>query len=266
MVETRSFTDEEVRNLLENIKVDDNSKQKYSELFKLEGNIREILKKTEMSKKSFDILLNILSVLRILIVAHTLPDKLKLNVKMETGGFNSNTDFNYYRWLDGIEEITEQSIKKDVLDIVKKLRKLLNDAEKEFIRIQKETRNYGCKLICPYCKNEYIKEWGIKENDVKDEFIEKCPNCLNEYKVLAGKVVLWRSRGTGVVSFGSPEYTVRIKNKNGEKVMVFNSNYNLLHIKTGDGVYFIFKKKILSSQFSEKPFAILDATNNCCLI
>lgn len=131
--------------------------------------------------------------------------------------------------------------------------------------ISTQTKNisYGCKLICPYCRNEYTKMFGNKESDTKDDFIEVCPNCSKEFRVLVGKITLWRSRGTGVVSYGSPEYTIRIKNRIGnEQVLIFNSNYNLLHIKQGDEVCFTFKKKILSSQFSEKPFAILNATTN----
>lgn len=256
------FTDEEVKNLLKDINVGNKRKQNYKELFKLENSIRDILKKRKMSKMSFNIILDILVPLRTIIVMHTLSTEDKLLMEMKTNGFKSNTDSNYYRWLDGTEEVTEPQIKKEVIKIITNLKKPLNDAEKEFRRIQKETKMYGCKLICPYCENEYVKEFGTKESGVEYEFIEKCPYCSKDYKVLSGNVTLWRGRGTGVVSYGSPEHTVRIKNKNGERVMIFNSNYNLLHIKKGDWLYFTFKKKFLSSQFSENPFSVLNATND----
>jgi tetratricopeptide (TPR) repeat protein len=152
-----------------------------------------------------------------------------------------------------IKKFIENNSMKEVENLLKTIKKTSKNIP---------SRKFGCKLICPYCNNEYIKEFGTDEKKVKDEFIEECPKCSKEYKVLSGKVTLWRSRGTGVVSFGLPEYTIRIKNQDGERMMIFNSNYNLLHIKTGDGVYFTFKKKFLSSSFSDKPSGILNANTN----
>lgn len=262
MTEIQPFTNEEVKNLLTDIKVDSKIKQKYSDLFNLEKDIRDILSKRKMSKKSFDIILDILSGIRLSVVILTSEEKM--GIEMKNGGFKSNTDFNYYRFLDEIEGIAESEIKKDILKIIKNIRLPLNNAEKEFRNIPKEAMKYGCKLICPYCENEYVKEFESEENKV--EFVEKCPTCSKNYRVIAGKVILWRGIGTGVVTYGTPEYTARIKNENGEKIIFFNSNRNLLHIKRGDAVYFTFKKKTLSSQFSEKPFAILNATSNTYVV
>ncbi len=237
-------------------------KEKYKSLFEIDKRIRVLVQNKQMLEDSFKIISQILLEIRLLIGLHILPDSKKINVSLSNNGFKSNTDFNYARYMQDIECIKEKVIKNEMVKIIKDLKKPMGDAEKELIILKKKNQIYGCRLICPYCKEEYIKEFGADKNMIEDEFIEQCPNCRKEYRVLEGKVTIWKGRGTGVASYGLPEYTVRIKNGNKEKVMIFNTKYNLLHTKIGDIVYFIFKKKFLSPNFSEKPFSMINLTSN----
>ena len=262
MDEEDYLNNEEIQNLLKEMDFNKKTKVRYKEFFETDKRIRDLINKNKMSEHSLQVILNILSNLRVNLAIHTLPEENKLDIQINNSGFKTNTDFNYARFMNEIEEIEEPKIKKEMVKMIKEIKKPMMNAEKELLKLQKEKQKYGCKLICPYCKEEYVKEFGTDKNKVEDEFVEQCPSCGKEYKVLAGKVTLWRGRGTGVVSYGLPEYTTRIKNKDGERTIIFRTKYNLLHTKTGDVVYFSFKNKFLSSSFSENPCAMINATSN----
>lgn len=256
------LSEEEKKNLLKGVNLSKEEEKKAKNILDLDKKIRELLKKSKISEHSLQVILQILSGLRINIMIQNLPEEDRLHLNMEKSGFKSNADFRYAKDMSEIEEIKETNIKKEMEKIAKEIKKINIEFEKEIKKLQEEKKIYGCKLICPYCESEYIKEFGTDRNNAKEEFVEQCPNCSKEYKVLSGKVTLWRGRGTGVVSYGLPEYTIRIKNEDGERMMIFNTKYNLLHIKTGDSVYFTFKKKFLSSSFSDKPASIINANTN----
>ena len=259
MVE-ESLSKSEKDNLMKEVDYDKLNPQVNKDLISIDKKIKKLLQLKKISEQSKDVLFSILSAVRCNLVLNCLPKEQRENIVPQTNGFKSNADFNYHRWLNLIEsEITEKEIKKDLANLVKNLRDVLYSFEKELPKKPAQKIRYGCKLICPYCEEEYIKEFGESQ---PYEFQETCPSCSKEYKVLSGKVVLWKGRGTGVAGYGNPQYTVRIKNDDGEKILYFETKYNLLHIKTGDGVYFAFKKKFWSQDFSEKPFSVLNATSN----
>ena len=164
------------------------------------------------------------------------------------------------------ENGTEKMLKA-IENYSKDVRKIIDSLLKSYHELDNDVSNLSvkCDLICPYCESSYERNFGLlRENKQKDEFIEKCPECSKDYLVIKGKVTLFKSRGTGVVSFGQSQYIFRIKNNNGEKPVIFNSNANLLHVKTGDNIIFIFKKGRLSSKFSYNPSLIMDETSMTC--
>ncbi|MCD4740767.1 hypothetical protein K8R43_06330 [archaeon] len=118
----------------------------------------------------------------------------------------------------------------------------------------------GVSIVCPYCENQYVEEHD--RDQPTGEFIAKCPKCSKEYEVLAGRITKWSGCGTGIVQYGLPSYTVRLRIKSEERVLFFESYGNFRYVKRGDYVLFLFKKKFLRSGFSEKPALVMDKTAN----
>lgn len=113
----------------------------------------------------------------------------------------------------------------------------------------------GGQFCCIYCKKDIIVKGGIpdKEIDVTCEF------CHKKEKVITGTISAIRGRTNAVVQYGPEPIVLTLKLEDGLRNISFKTGCRFL-VNKGDRVSLVYKNKLLSKEYSEKPWGIFNLT------
>jgi 3-methyladenine DNA glycosylase AlkC len=121
MNEKEYFNKKEIKNILKETKANKETKGKYRGFFEAEEKILKLIKGKKISEDSLQVILGILIQLKVIfgIYIYSGSKQLKLTNKK---GFDSNSDFMYFKIIEEIKDIKELEVKEEITNIIKKLK------------------------------------------------------------------------------------------------------------------------------------------------
>ncbi len=126
------FDENEVESLLKETNYEEKTKQRYKKLFEANEKIRTLVKNDKMCKESIQTVLGIFCQIKVIEFIYTmLPKKDRKNFRINREGFNSDTDFFAFIFMNNALEIEERNVKIKLAYIIDNFLKELKKIEKQ---------------------------------------------------------------------------------------------------------------------------------------